>query len=138
MRHSATWVRARADAKVDELRAEHRLTKFLLRLGMHPSVGMRNWSHRYFQWLRTVEFEHLADRVVFADCPEHALRTVCCGSPARMTWCAPYWVTNRRSSPVTTYQNNLATSGPEKIHPRMDCLCRASRLTCQTCRTLQF
>jgi transposase len=28
---------------------------------------MRNWSQRYFQWLRQVEFEHLADRVVFAD-----------------------------------------------------------------------
>src|SRR5580765_2930483 len=28
-------VRARADAKVDELRAKHRLSKFLLRLGVH-------------------------------------------------------------------------------------------------------
>jgi transposase len=60
-------VRARADAKVDELRAKHRLSKFLLRLGVHPPVGMRNWSQRYFQWLRQVEFEHLADRIVFAD-----------------------------------------------------------------------
>ena len=60
-------VRAPADAKVDELRAKHRLSKFLLRLGVHPPVGMRNWSQRYFQWLRQVEFEHVADRVVFAD-----------------------------------------------------------------------
>lgn len=60
-------VRGRADAKVDELRAKHRLSKFLLRLGVHPPVGMRNWSQRYFQWLRQVEFEHLADRIVFAD-----------------------------------------------------------------------
>jgi transposase len=60
-------VRARADAKVDELRAKHRLSKFLLRLGIQPPVGMRNWSQRYFQWLRHVELEHLADRVVFAD-----------------------------------------------------------------------
>ena len=60
-------VRARADAKVDELRAKHRLSKFLLRLGIQPRVGMRNWSLRYFQWLRQVELEHLADRVVFAD-----------------------------------------------------------------------
>jgi transposase len=60
-------VRARADAKVDELRAKHRLSKFLLRLGIQPPVGMRNWSQRYFQWLRKVELEHLADRVVFAD-----------------------------------------------------------------------
>jgi transposase len=60
-------VRARADAKVDELRAKHRLSKFLLRLGIQPPLGMRNWSERYFQWLRKVEFEHLSDRVVFAD-----------------------------------------------------------------------
>lgn len=60
-------VRARADAKVDELRAKHRLSKFLLRLGIQPPVGMRNWSQRYFQWLRKVELEHVADRVVFAD-----------------------------------------------------------------------
>jgi transposase len=60
-------VRARADAKVDELRAKHRLSKFLLRLGVHPPIGMRNWSQRYFQWRRRVAFEHLADRVVFAD-----------------------------------------------------------------------
>jgi transposase len=60
-------VRARADAKVDELRAKHRLSKFVLRQGPRPPVGVRNWSKRYFQWLRQVEFEHLADRVVLAD-----------------------------------------------------------------------
>ena len=35
-------------------------------MGIEPPVGTRNWSERYFQWLRTVELEHLADRVVFA------------------------------------------------------------------------
>jgi transposase len=60
-------VRSRADAKVDELRAKHRLSKFLLRQAAQPPVGTRNWSERYFQWLRLLEFEHLADRVVFAD-----------------------------------------------------------------------
>lgn len=60
-------VRARADAKIDQLRAKHRLSKFLLRLGIEPPVGTRNWSERYFQWLRKVELEHLGDRVVFAD-----------------------------------------------------------------------
>lgn len=60
-------VRSRADAKVDELRAKHRLSKFLLRQGCRPPLDVRNWSKRYFQWLRQVEFEHVADRVVFAD-----------------------------------------------------------------------
>jgi transposase len=60
-------VRARADAKADQLRAKHRLSKFLLRQGCRPPSGARNWSLRYFQWLRQLEFEHLPDRVVFAD-----------------------------------------------------------------------
>ncbi len=60
-------VRARADAKADQLRAKHRLSKFLLRQGCWPPIGVRNWSQRYFQWLRQLQFEHLPDRVVFAD-----------------------------------------------------------------------
>jgi transposase len=60
-------VRARADAKADQLRAKHRLSKFLLRQGCSPPIGARNWSQRYFQWLRQLEFEYLPDQVVFAD-----------------------------------------------------------------------
>ena len=60
-------VRARADAKADQLRAKHRLSKFLLRQGCRPPSTARNWSLRHFQWLRQLKFEHLPDRVVFAD-----------------------------------------------------------------------
>jgi transposase len=60
-------VRARADAKADQLRAKHRLSKFLLRLGCWPPTGVRNWTQRYVAWLRQLEFEHLPDRVVLAD-----------------------------------------------------------------------
>jgi transposase len=60
-------VRARGAAKGDELRAKHRLGKFLLCQGARPPVGVRNWCKRYFQWLRQLEFEHVADQVVFAD-----------------------------------------------------------------------
>lgn len=60
-------VRARADAKADQLRAKHRLSKFLLRQGCWPPTGVRAWSQRYFVWLRHLEFAHLPDRVVFAD-----------------------------------------------------------------------
>jgi transposase len=61
-------VRARADAKADELRAKHRLSKFLLRQGCQAPVTKRSyWSQRYFQWLRQLQFEHLADQVVFAE-----------------------------------------------------------------------
>jgi transposase len=60
-------VRARADAKVDELRAKHRLSKFLLRQGAEPPIGVRNWSKRYFSWLRQLEFAELANRTVLAE-----------------------------------------------------------------------
>jgi len=60
-------VRARADAKADQLRAKHRLSKFLLRQGCWPPLSVRNWSKRYFTWLHQLEFVHLPDRVVFAD-----------------------------------------------------------------------
>ena len=60
-------VRARADAKADQLRAKHRLSKFLLRQACWPPIGVRNWSQRYFSWRRQLEFEHLPDRIVFAD-----------------------------------------------------------------------
>lgn len=60
-------VRARADAKADQLRAKHRLSKFLLRQGCHPPVGIKNWSQRHAQWLRQLHFEHIPDQVVFTD-----------------------------------------------------------------------
>ena len=58
-------VRSRADAKADELRAKHRLSKFLLRQGIQPPPGVRNWSERHQQWLNRIHFDQLADRVVF-------------------------------------------------------------------------
>jgi transposase len=60
-------VRARADAKADELRAKHRLSKFLLRQGCWSPIGVRNWSRRYVDWLRHLQLEHVADQVVLAD-----------------------------------------------------------------------
>jgi transposase len=61
-------VRARADAKADELRAKHRLSKFLLRQGaLTPPAKTKSWSRRYLHWLRQLEFEQLADQLVFTD-----------------------------------------------------------------------
>jgi transposase len=69
-------VRARADAKADQLRAKHRLSKLLLRQGCQPPPGARNWSQRYFRWLRQVRFEQLADQIVFDD---HLVEVVAAG-----------------------------------------------------------
>jgi transposase len=61
-------VRARADAKADQLRAKHRLSKFLLRQGCRPPASIRRaWSVRFMQWLRQLQFGQAADQVVFAD-----------------------------------------------------------------------
>jgi transposase len=40
-------VGARADAKVDQLRAHHRLTKFLLLKGQAPPPGVRPWTTKW-------------------------------------------------------------------------------------------
>jgi transposase len=51
-------VRAREAAKQDELRARHRLSKFLLRHGRRPSQRMSSGTQKYIEWVReTVHFE---------------------------------------------------------------------------------
>ena len=60
-------VRARADAKADELRARHRLSKFLLRHGLRPPATVRAWSAKYETWLHHLEWSAAADAVVFDD-----------------------------------------------------------------------
>lgn len=61
-------VRAREDAKEDELRAKHRITKLLLRYGIRPpkEVG-KNWSSRYRTWIKTLTFKYHALSVTFQE-----------------------------------------------------------------------
>jgi len=57
--------RCREDAKEDLLRARHRLGKMLLRRGV---VWDRdNWTQAHHQWLRSLSFDHPAERMVFQD-----------------------------------------------------------------------
>ncbi|MFY9883522.1 MAG: IS110 family transposase [Candidatus Cybelea sp.] len=60
-------VRAREDAVEDRLRAWHRLTKFLLRLGVSPPPGVRARSVRYRQWLDGLQFDDAAQGLVFVE-----------------------------------------------------------------------
>lgn len=53
-------VRAREAGKQDELRARHRLSKFLLRHGRRPPSGMKAWTIRYMDWVRKQQFEQTA------------------------------------------------------------------------------
>lgn len=61
-------VRARESAKQDQLRARHRLGKFLLRHGHRPEVKMTPWTGQYLQWIKTsVKFEQLAQQWTVED-----------------------------------------------------------------------
>jgi transposase len=53
-------LRAREAAKKDQLRARHRVLKFLLRQGRRAPAGVKAWTERHAQWLRGLEFEHAA------------------------------------------------------------------------------
>ena len=53
-------VRAREAAKQDQLRARHRLSKFLLRAGQRPAAGMKAWTLPYLAWVRQLRFEQVA------------------------------------------------------------------------------
>jgi hypothetical protein len=60
-------VRDRDDAKQDLLRAKHRLSKFLLRHGIHPPAGVQAWGRAHEAWLNRLTLDHRADQVVFDD-----------------------------------------------------------------------
>jgi transposase len=61
-------VRARESAKKDQLRARHRLSKFLLRHGRRPGErGKTPWGTLHFEWLRGVRFDHAAQQATMID-----------------------------------------------------------------------
>jgi len=55
-------VRAREDAKQDQLRAKHRLSKFLLRHGIRPPETVKKaWTQKYMVWMKDhVRFDQTA------------------------------------------------------------------------------
>lgn len=64
-------VRAREDAKEDELRAKQRLTKFLLRHEIQPPKGMKKWTVAYYAWLDGLSFTFSQSRIVFEEYRHH-------------------------------------------------------------------
>ena len=57
--------RCRRALKGDLMRARHRLSKLLLRRGVHYTAGKRAWTAMHHKWLRALRFEHHVDQVVF-------------------------------------------------------------------------
>jgi transposase len=61
-------VRAREAAKRDQLRARHRLQKFLLRRGQRAPAGVRPWTLKHLAWVKgQVRFEHAAQEAALVD-----------------------------------------------------------------------
>lgn len=60
-------VRAREAAKKDQLKARHRLSKFLLRHGRRPE-GIKAWTKQYLEWIKShVRFDQPALEATLAD-----------------------------------------------------------------------
>ena len=60
-------VRAREAAKKDQLKARHRLGKFLLRHGRRPD-GIKAWTKEYLEWIKSkVHFDQAALEATLAD-----------------------------------------------------------------------
>lgn len=60
-------MRAREAAKRDQLRARHRLQKFLLRHGRRPPAGLKAWTQGFHRWVRGLRFEHPAQKATYLD-----------------------------------------------------------------------
>lgn len=60
-------VRAREVAKKDQLRARHRLGKFLLRRGLRAAAGMKSWTSKHLLWVKTLRFEQPAQEATYLD-----------------------------------------------------------------------
>jgi len=60
-------VRAREAAKKDQVRARHRLGKFLLRQGRRPATKMSAWTQAHLTWIKTVHFAHAAQEATLLD-----------------------------------------------------------------------
>ncbi len=60
-------VRAREAAKQDQLRARHRLSKFLLRTGQRATAGVNAWTELYMAWVRQLRYEQAGQEATRLD-----------------------------------------------------------------------
>jgi transposase len=61
-------VRAREAATQDRLRAQHRLQKFLLRRGRRRPDGIRSWTQKHLEWIKShVHFDEPAQEATLLD-----------------------------------------------------------------------
>jgi transposase len=60
-------VRAIEDARKDQMRARHRLSKFLLRRDLRFPGHDRNWTRAHLRWLATLRFDDAASQATLTD-----------------------------------------------------------------------
>jgi transposase len=61
-------IRAREAGKKDQLRARHRLSKLLLRHGRRQPDGVKAWTKKYLEWIKSqVHFEQAALEATLSD-----------------------------------------------------------------------
>ena len=60
-------VRGREAAKQDQLRARHRLGKFLLRSGQRPPMGIKAWTQAHLTWVRQLHYAQPAQEATRLD-----------------------------------------------------------------------
>jgi transposase len=60
-------VRAIEDARKDQMRGRHRLSKFLLRRDLRYPGTEDNWTQRHLRWLDTLRFDDPASQATFVD-----------------------------------------------------------------------
>ena len=91
-------VRAREAAKKDQLRARHRLSKFLLRQGRRPSVEIKRWTMQYLEWVKR------GSTFRAASARSHVSRLLARGRAYGRAHCAAGW-RDRRSGEVGAGQD---------------------------------
>jgi transposase len=60
-------VRAREAAKKDQLRARHRLSKFLLRRGVRREAKTKTWGVLFWKWVKSIRFDKPALEATLLD-----------------------------------------------------------------------
>lgn len=65
--HFRDLVRAIEDARKDQMRARHRLSKFLLRRELRFPGDSDNWTQRHLRWLETLRFDDPASQATLTD-----------------------------------------------------------------------
>jgi transposase len=60
-------VRAREDTQEDIIRKRNQISKFLLRLEKRPPHGVKAWTIKYWQWLKSLDFNQAAQGIVLKE-----------------------------------------------------------------------